>query len=289
MHSLLESKTPAILWAEIVLKSSGFKGLFLALEGEDDIRFWRSRVDPSSLRLLQCGGKSILMGLLDIVEARNHTRTLALADADFERALNTLRVSTSLAYTDLCDLDSTLVFSKALDKIISEYGDHIKLAAFEAAQGISFVRHLIKISLAFGRLRFVNFSQGWGVDFDKLSPYKYVDHSTWALDESRLNADVLQLSNCSQLEFDSAILECLEVLNGDPLSLVQGHDCMRVLAIGLGPKALGITGGKAFAEGEARKAFRLAFDRSIMRQTSMWRDLNSLAISKGQNIFSELE
>lgn len=271
--SLEKSRTPAILHAEILVKSSGFCGVFLAVEGDFDSKFWGSRIDVNQARIVNCGGKPNLLGLLDLYEQHNYQRLAAVVDADFDRLLGSLRALWCLSYTDKCDLESTLVHSDALDRILAEYGDAQKIQHFESIKGHSVREHIRTISTCFGKLRFINAAQGYGVDFDKLSTYKYIDKASWAFDEAKLIQEFLALAKITdeQLAVDKKTL--LSQLACDEWGLVQGHDCMNILAIGLNSDVIGQTRQKSINQTELQKAFRLAFDPALLTSTKMYQDL----------------
>lgn len=283
--NLANSKTPAILRAEIILKSSGFSGIFLAVEGDFDSRFWGARIDTGCVRIVHCGGKPNLLGLLDLYDQHSYHRLMAIADADFDRLSGNLRSLWCLVYTDTCDLESTLISSAALQRILVEYGDVSKIQHFETVNGFDVREHVREISSCFGKFRFINSVRDYGVDFDKLSPYRYVDTNSWILDEQKLGEDFLTLANITSAQLASDQHQLFSQLVFDPWSLVQGHDCMKILAIGLGASAIGRPGQKSIDQAELQKAFRLTFDQISLEQTRMYQGLVDAQKAHGLQLF----
>lgn len=283
--SLTNSKTPAILRSEIILKSSGFAGIFLAVEGDFDSRFWGARIDAKSARIVHCGGKLNLLGLVDFYQQHAYERLAAIADADFDRLHGTLRSLWCLSYTDNCDLESTLICSEALRRVLAEYGDQLKIQNFEGLKGFDVKEHLRASSECFGRLRFISAVRAYNVDFTKLSPYKYIDTGSWSLDETALTKDFLALADLTDAQLLLDKNEIFPRLVCDPWSFVQGHDCMKILAVGLGASAIGRAGQRTVDQAELQKAFRLAIDPVNLAQTRMYQHLVLAQLRHGLSLF----
>lgn len=284
--NLAKSKNPAILRAEIILKSSGFSGIFLAVEGDFDSRFWGARIDVNNARIVHCGGKPNLLGLLDLYEQHNYRRLAAVADSDFDHLLGRSRSLWNLAYTDLYDLESTLICSGALQRVLAEYADILKIQSFENSNNFYVKEHLRVVSTSFGKLRFINAVKDYGVDFDKLSPYKYVDTASWNLNEMTLVSDFLGLAGITESVLEEDKKELFSKFVFDDWGLVQGHDCMKILAIGLGPSILGKTGQRSIDQAELQRAFRLTFDSSNLEASKMHQDLVKAQQLHGLQLFA---
>lgn len=258
----------------------------MAVEGDFDSRFWSARINSNFARIVHCGGKSNLLGLLELYVEHGYAGIAAVADADFDRLFGRINAHWCLSYTDNCDLESTLIISNALQRILSEYGDESKIGSFEKVSERQIQEHLRLLASFFGGLRLVNEVKNYRVDFEKLSPYKYINNTSWALDEVTLAQDFLNLAGITneQLVLDQNELNANFFL--EPWSLVQGHDCIRILAIGLTPSIIGVTGQKSVSPAELQKAFRLTFDADDLTQTTMYRDLARVQMRHGAQLFA---
>ena len=104
------AKTPAVLSSEVLIKSSGYSGWFILLEGDFDQQFLTARLNSSSLRPINCVGKSNVLGTLDLLTSTDQAQKIvALADKDYDEILSRLRQSSQLIYTDENDLEVTLL------------------------------------------------------------------------------------------------------------------------------------------------------------------------------------
>jgi Protein of unknown function (DUF4435) len=286
--TLANSKTAAILRSEIILKSSGFDGIFLAVEGDFDSRFWGTRIDSNFARIVHCGGKPNLMGLLDLYVTHDYRGLAAIADADFDRLFGRVNSHWCLSYTDHCDLESTLIASDALKRILSEYGDVAKISKFEDTNDKQIVEHIRSLGVFFGCLRFINEAKNYQVDFDKLSPYKYIDGNSWFLDEARLVQDFLRLAGITNGQLTTDQNHCIASLACGPWDLVQGHDCTKILAIGLSPSIVGLPRNRSVDLAELQKAFRLTFDSSDLLRTRMYQGLLRVQERHGTKLFAQI-
>lgn len=283
--TLLNSKTPAILKSEIILKSSGFNGLFLAVEGDFDSRFWGAKIDSMSSRIVHCGGKSNLLGLLNLCADQNYRQLVAVLDADFDRLLGKIKPIWCLSYSDNCDLETTLLCTGVFNKILAEYGDVLKVSGFEQLNQTTTLDYLLRVSGCFGRLRFINTLKDYRVNFDELSPYKYIDTRNWKLNKTNLELDFLHFAQITPEQLARDLYE-LETMNlSDPWVFVQGHDCLKILSIGLSPAIVGRAGAKSIDQAELQKAIRLSCSDVDIALTNMHKTLKAAESIHGLPLF----
>ena len=107
---------------------------------------------------------------------------LGVYDARFDRLQGIRHHPQLLAITDQNDLDVTLLNSACLDRVIAEFGDQEKVHAFVARKGITIREHIQVLAHPFGCLRYLNQVLNHGVDFDELSPYRFLPSTSWELD-----------------------------------------------------------------------------------------------------------
>ena len=276
---LLSSKTPGIIVTEIRMMSSTFKGIHFLLEGDDDARFWKSRLSKPTVTTVTCEGKPNLLGAAVLVNKLGLPAIAGVYDPDFERLLGITQSPNILVPTDENDLEVTLLVSGALDALLHEFADETLIEDFETDVGISVAEHLERVSSEFGRLRFLNHLFGHRVDFDRLSPYRFVSVADWSLDLAGLQAEYAVLSST-----DPHALPALIVTHCPPAvdwAYAQGHDCLRVLAQGLKRRI----GRKQINEQDIARVLRLAYAAEMLQLSEMYRSLRVIERSLHAPLF----
>ncbi len=82
--------TPHSIANTIRLKASRFKGVFLLVEGPDDVRFFNMFINKSHCKVEAAFGKQNVYVALDILLQSNFKRLVAIVDADYDTILNRL-------------------------------------------------------------------------------------------------------------------------------------------------------------------------------------------------------
>lgn len=285
------AKTPAVLSSEILIKSSGYIGWFILLEGDFDQRFWASRLNPSHLKPINCVGKANVLGTLDLLISTNKAqKVIALADKDYDEVLARLMQYSQLVYTDENDLEVTLLrcpssgITAAIGKILGESVDTNKRESFEASIGFTIVEHLQKMASNYGVLRLINEQLGSGVDFDQLPilhssflNHAAVEQNHTILLSTFVNA-VNQAGRVVLIEADLLAYVESHRINGlfSKWALVQGHDLMQLLAIAINSKVLRhATGHKQASEDSLARDLCLMIHRHDLQTTGMFRTLEA--------------
>lgn len=296
------AKTPAVLSSEILLKSSGYSGWFILLEGDFDQRFWASRLNSLYLRPINCVGKPNVLGTLDLLISRNQAQNIvALADKDYDEVLTRLRQFSQLFYTDENDLEVTLLrcpssaLEPAMERILSESVDRDKLRLFETHAGHSAVEHLRRMAANYGVLRLINEELHSGVNFDLL-PIRhnsFLDHTTLqqnqpAIRSAFVNA-VIQAGRAQLTEVDLMAKMESHRISGlfSRWALVQGHDLMQLLAIAINSNALkNNSGHKQVSEESLARDLCLMIHRNDLQTTAMFQGLREQGDLAGSEFFA---
>jgi fructose-1-phosphate kinase PfkB-like protein len=129
-----ELLTPDRVANQIRLRRSTFLGAFLLVEGSSDKVFYERFIDKTVCELVIVAGKPSskirVMTVLRILEDSSFHGVLAIVDADFDRLETSAHHSPNLLRTDTHDLETMLIDSPALDKVIAEFGSEEKIAEF---------------------------------------------------------------------------------------------------------------------------------------------------------------
>ena len=156
-------KTPQALASEIHIKALDNSTCFLLLEGDFDLRFWETRLNPHDLRPVECGGKPAVLATLNQLQGQVVLqRVFGLVDADFDRVLNRAKPP-RVVYTDEADLETSLLLLQCslpaqmnMERLLAATVDADKKRTFEQHKGCSLVEHVRRTAQQFGVLRLLN-------------------------------------------------------------------------------------------------------------------------------------
>ncbi|MFN7923667.1 MAG: hypothetical protein U0Q16_26430 [Bryobacteraceae bacterium] len=255
------TRTVGNVISEIVMSRNDFSGTLLVLEGDEDVKLLKPRCSPRHCRFVLGGGKPAVIGA---VAGTAHIKgVLGVVDDDHETLLAPPLPVPNLIRTETRDIECLILGSAALDRVLAEAGDAGKIHEFELSEGTGVREALVKRSLAFGHLRYLNARHGWNLPFDELKPARFVNRETWATDHAALLAEASKLipgQTPRQLE---AHLEGVPAV--DPWRMLHGRDTLSVLQIGL----LRVLGSKQRSIEDIMIMLRLAFDDLLFRATDL--------------------
>jgi len=258
---------------------SAFSGVNFLVEGESDSIFWKPRLSSENVSIVSCEGKSNLIGAVAAIAGIGTTLVAGIYDADFDRIRGIVHFPTILAVTDENDLETTMLATEALRSVLHEFADVTRLELFERNMRRSVVEHVQRHSYEFGCLRFVNESNAHGVNFDNLSPYRFVSATDWRLDLDALRAEYAKLAGISAANLIADISALCPPFN--QWTLVQGHDATRVLAQGL----KNAIGRRQLPEEDIKRLLRLAYSERLLHASAMYGSLKIIEGSISARLF----
>lgn len=266
------SKTSQALASEIHIKALDNPAHFLLLEGDFDLRFWETRLNPRALRPVECGGKPTVLETLDQLHGQDVLqRVFGLVDADFDRVLNRAKPS-RVVYTDQADLETSLLLLQCslptqmnMERLLAATVDADKKNIFEQQKGCALVEHVRRTALQFGVLRLLNEQQGWCISFAKMS---VLNQQWFGQDNLTLRTPDLHRAFIAKLQEAghgielhqlSALIQACEQHGWlSSWQLVQGHDLLAVLATFMSSKLLRRSSGhQQVSEASLQRDLRL--------------------------------
>ncbi|WP_339517337.1 DUF4435 domain-containing protein [Comamonas sp. MYb69] len=250
--------------------NANFQGIHFLVEGEDDGKFWRSFVNDENISLVICEGKEKLVGASGLLSTLKKKNITGVYDRDFDGLNGVVHHPNMLISTDENDLEITIVRSRALRKAIAELAAKEKVKSFEEANGLSVENHVERLSSEFGKLRFLNHKLSHRVDFDKLSPYRFINANDWMLNVEELRASYAQLASISNEELISHLHLHIPIV--EPWQLSQGHDVIRIISQGL----KFAIGERQINERDLGIYLRLAYEPGCLQKLKMYNFLKSI-------------
>lgn len=275
------SKEPGTIIAEVKMSRAAGQMTHLLVEGPTDSQFWRGYC-VTEAEIVICGGKSNAEGALLGLEQRRIGGVMAIVDDDMDSILGRASPSNNVMVTDERDLEAMLLSTIALEASIGELIDPRLISRYEKAQGATFRECVIERGSWFGRLRLVSASSRLGVDFHQLSPWKYVDASTWEVDVDRLVNDFSLLANITRAQTDELQGK---LPNVGPWSLISGKDAMDLILIAL----QGLFAHRSTNERSLFANLRIAYRAlKCIETTDLWGALQACQEREGMTIVCDV-
>jgi hypothetical protein len=265
-----ESITPDRIANKIRLLRTQHPGSFLIAEGDTDARVWKNLVDSTKCRVENASNKDNAVKVLNILEKDNFAGVLAVVDADFDILEETVLLSQNLLLTDTHDLETMLLKSPALEKVLREHGSTEKIERF--AQDIR--PTLLQSAKIIGYLRWASLKFNYCLKFEGLAFNKFVDDRTLILDDSKLIQTVKNNSQKPGLDEQEirANMDSLKTNTQDMWHVCCGHDMISILSIAL-CKALGSCNSKEVERDVLEKYLRVAYESAHFRETKLYRSI----------------
>ncbi len=249
---------------QIRLRRSTFLGTFLLVEGSSDKVFYERFIDKIVCQIVVMAGKIRVIGVLDILEKASFNGVLGIVDADFDRLEGSVHESLNLLRTDSHDLETMLINSPALDKVIAEFGSAEKIAKLNVDIRIS----LIEAGRSIGYLRWVSQCDGLNLKFSDLKFSKFIDEQTLHINEAALIQEVKNKSQALSLKTEDLQQRIADEKNKgfNPWQVCCGHDLVEILALGL-RKTIGTM---SVDVDSLERSLRLAYEEVYFRKTQLW-------------------
>lgn len=271
---------------EIKMLRSTFSGTFLLVEGRSDETFYKNFVDHSTCRLRVTEGKQRAIDILQILEnetmpsGSTFAGVLAIVDADFDRLESLSPQSPNLLRTDTHDLETMIIQSPALDKLMDIFGSEEKLEEF----GRDVRTALLEAGKSIGYFLWLSKSDNLNLTFDGIKFKEFINDKTLQVDELKL---INEVKNKSQPAVKSALSDPVDIqkriaakkkAGHDPWQVCRGHDLVEILSVGL-RKALGSNQAiDVEASSEKRKntlenQLMLAYEAAYFLKTQLYQEL----------------
>lgn len=258
------SRTVGDVVSEILMSRSAFSGSFLVLEGDEDVKFWELRAARNECQFVLAGSKVTVVGAVLKSVNLKQIGLLGIVDDDYDSLLGLSNHSVHLIRTETRDMETLLLSSPALDKVLTELGDTGKIRELEQREGKSIRDALVSRALIFGRLRLLSALNKWTIPFDALSPFKFADVASWSFDRAAILREITDRIHgitCAMLESQLANITAIPLW-----SVLHGKDTLSVLAIGL----RSAIGNQQHPRERIMQMLRLAFDDRLFHDTLLY-------------------
>ncbi|HBB34288.1 MAG TPA: hypothetical protein DDZ80_25065 [Cyanobacteria bacterium UBA8803] len=255
----------------IRLQRSTFSGTFLLVEGSSDKTFYERFVDKLVCKLISISGKPSsklrIVAVLNILENSDFQGVLAIVDADFDHLEVSSHSSPNLLRTDTHDLETMLLNSPALDKVIAECGSEEKIARF----GRDVRTALLEAGIPIAYLLWISQLEALNLTFDGIVFSRFIDDQTLQIDEAKLIQEVKNKSQAFMLKSED-LQQRLTIQRNDshdPWQVCCGHDLVEILSLGL-RRAIGSARASDVEPNSLERNLRLAYEETYFYKTQIY-------------------
>jgi Protein of unknown function (DUF4435) len=268
--------TPVDIANEIRMTRTLHEGAFLIVEGDTDARFYKRIVDSGKCHITIAHNKENAFQVVTILQGDNFAGFLAVVDADFDALESKVFTSSNIFLTDTHDLETMMLKSPALEKLLLEMGSGDKLGEFVKVRGKELREALLEEGLHLGYLRWVSLRHGYALKFEGLNYRAFTDHLTLNVNQSKLIETIKNHSQKLQPS-DQELRQQIEAISDethDKWHVCCGHDLICLLSVGL-HKAIGSYDWKEIKPEVIERSLRLAYESAWFRDTRLYASIKA--------------
>lgn len=261
----------------IRLQRSTFSGTFLLVEGSSDKVFYERFVDKVACILIISSNDSSnkklwIIKVLSILGKSNFQGIIAIVDADFDHLKVSSDAIPNLIRTDTHDLETMLLNSSALEKVIAEFGSEEKISKFSRDIRIA----LVEAGISIGYLRWISQTDELNLTFNGIKFSKFIDDKNLQIDELKLIQEVKNQSKAFGLKSEDLQQRLTNQKSDsyDPWQVCCGHDLVEILSLGL-RKAIGTAKASDVEPNSLERSLRLAYEETYFYQTQIYLSIRS--------------
>ena len=196
----------------------------------------------------------------------------------FDRVEGYVNTSPNLVMPESHDLETMLICSPALDRVLGEVGSRSKLESFQK----DVLEELIDRALPISYLRLYSLRNNLGLKFSGLRHSAWVDPASFKANISNLIREVKNHSQRFDLPSEALDAGIQEVNNNnlEPREVCNGADLIEVLAVGL-RRVLGTNDSSSVDSEKLRRFLRLAYSEQDFSVSSLCKDIRKWETESG--------
>ncbi len=273
---MLDSREPSSIANVVMMLSSQHDGSSLLVEGSSDAKLYERFVACDQCRIIISWNRQVLEKALEILEKRGFKNALGVADADFDNLMPPPGRNKNLFLTDTHDLETMILSSPALEKILKEFGSKKKLVCCDARDD------LLRCGIEIGALRWISVKDKLSLKFEGLNLTKFIDRTTLALNFKVLIKTIKNNSSKHGLSEATVAKKRgeLDLTKCSPWDICCGHDLVEILAFGFRRKFGTRNISCDYLEATLRVGYELAYFKTSLLYKSIktWEKTNSLVV-----------
>lgn len=236
-----------------------------------------------------CLGWENLFDAINILSELNQTQVLGYCDKDYSDIVGFSEYNGSIVFTDENDLETQMICSEALGKVLEEFGRADRIAAETDREGASPSDLILQWSQATGALRLLSAQNKWNLTFKNMK-YKFVDTNSAELCVVQTVRYVVGRSVRDALPDLSAIEKSVRgcIRSNCSRKLTNGHDCVVVLGRSL-RRCFGSTNRFNTDDGreDLARILRIAYEFAFFQKTRGYKEIKRWENATGHSILKD--
>lgn len=258
-----------------------FSGAFVIVEGQTaDLRVYKRLVDSEWTQVTPAHNKDNALAALKILEDNHFAGVVAIVDADFWRLEGRDPTSPNLFITDTHDLETMLLESPSLEKLLDELGSEQKMTRFIKNNKTNVRQALLATARPIGYLRWVSQRNNLSLTFEGIIFSRFIDRDTLHIDISKLIREVKNKSRRHDLN-ESDLQDKIDELT-DPQhnswDICCGHDLVGILSFGL-RRVLGSNDSNEVEPETLERFLRTGYESAYFLSTRLYQALRGWELS----------
>lgn len=244
--------------------------VFLIVEGITDEKVYQHFVTEGVQIEIGYSKDNVIQALSNL-RADNFQGVLAIIDADFMLLGSFVPSPPDLLLTDSHDLETMILQSPALEKVLDEFGSKEKIDSHLKSRNKDVRSLLLECARPVGYLRWLSIRDKLSLRFEGLDFDRRIVTDGLMINIDALIRRVQSLSD-KQIYTDEDIktkLLQLQDPSHDPWLVCCGHDMIRILSFGL-RRSLGTTNSNDTRPELLEKCLRLAYEWSYFCETRLY-------------------
>lgn len=239
-------------------------------EGGTDATLFEYLCDSESCVIQIARDRDTAVQTLQILNSDGFRDCIAIVDADFARILGTLESEPNIFHTDTHDVETMLLLSPSLDRLVAELGSREKIDAFTKNRNPLLVNEVLSIAKPIGALRLVSLRHKLSLNFKGIRYARILDKDTGKLDIGALVDEIARRTTGTEHDRQQLVKAIESTLheNIDPRDLCQGHDCVAVLLVLL-TKLLGNRSNTELDVELLNRELRLGYSETYFSETRL--------------------
>lgn len=236
----------------------------LLLEGSTDARLYGNFTDGKKCRILPADGKENALGALQILVQDGWQGVLAIVDADFGHLEKLKPVNRNVLFTDTHDLETMLLASPALEKVLREFKINLEKLSE------SFREEILEVAKLVGYLRWLSITKNFNLTFDVLDFDDFLVGESLTVDKAKLIKALQVASHRASVSWPNVPQQIIEIVDTshDLWQVCCGHDVVSTMSVALRRKF-----DRNLEPHILEKNLRLAYELRYFSATILYRSI----------------